>query len=62
MQKSRRTRPDARGAPRGDPKRVRGDDEMDMDKVVRLRKLMASGRFGMDFDTLVERLMHALRT
>jgi anti-sigma28 factor (negative regulator of flagellin synthesis) len=35
---------------------------MDMDKVARLRKLMASGRFGMDFDTLVERLMHALRT
>lgn len=32
-----------------------------MEKVVRLRKLIASGRFGMDFDTLVERLQHALK-
>jgi len=33
-----------------------------MDKVVRLRKLLASGRLGLDFDSLVERLMHAMRT
>jgi hypothetical protein len=32
-----------------------------MNKVMRLRQLLASGQFGMDFDSLVERLAHALR-
>jgi anti-sigma28 factor (negative regulator of flagellin synthesis) len=55
-------RPNSQGPPHGVPKRGRGDDEIDMDKVVRLRKLLASGRLGMDFDSLVERLMHAMRS
>jgi anti-sigma28 factor (negative regulator of flagellin synthesis) len=41
--------------------RARGDEEMDMIKVARLRALVASGQFGMDFDMLVERLMDAMR-
>jgi len=32
-----------------------------MDKVMRLRRLLASGQLGLDFDSLVERLAHALR-
>jgi len=62
MRKSRRSRPNSQGPPDGTPKRGRGDDEIDMDKVVRLRKLLASGRLGLDFDSLVERLVHAMRT
>lgn len=62
MRKSRRVGPASQGAPRGDPKRGHGTDEVDTDKVMRLRKLLASGRFGMNFDSLVERLMQALRS
>jgi anti-sigma28 factor (negative regulator of flagellin synthesis) len=62
MRKSRRERTSAQGPARADPARARGEDEMDMAKVARLRALVVSGRFGMDFETLVERLVHAMRT
>jgi len=34
---------------------------MDMAKVARLRAAMQDGRFGMDFELLVERLVHAMQ-
>ena len=40
----------------------RSGDDMDLDKVERLRAAVESGEFGMDFETLIERLVHAMRT
>ena len=43
-------------------RRARSKDEIDLAKVERLRAALARGEFGMDFDVLIERLVHAMRS
>ncbi len=43
-------------------RRARSTDEVDQAKVERLRAALARGDFGMDFDVLIERLVHAMRS
>jgi anti-sigma28 factor (negative regulator of flagellin synthesis) len=62
MRKTRRKRTTARGVARADPARASPcSDDMDMAKVARLRALVEAGKLGMDFDMLVERLVHAMQ-
>ena len=43
-------------------RRARPAEEVDQAKVERLRSALERGDFGMDFDMLVERLVHAMRS